>query len=232
MRDRYGLVLIAVITALLITIALPTGEHTGTAIIALQGGLLLAVLAATPPATSGRLARIAAVVAVAAGLAAAFGGVPGWLVLASSAVFLTAAIATLGRGTYALLQSEGVTAQVVAAALAIYVLLGLLFATVIGAIAGATDAAYFAQGTDGSQGDRVYYSFAVLTTTGFGDFTPALAAGRALSVAEMLIGQIYLVTIVGLLVGNLRRPAEQRAARTAAKAASAEAARDQPGAAD
>jgi hypothetical protein len=50
----------------------------------------------------------------------------------------------------------------------------------------------------------VYYSFTVLTTTGFGDLTAASAAGEALSVVEMLAGQIYLVTVIGVLVGSFR----------------------------
>jgi hypothetical protein len=43
----------------------------------------------------------------------------------------------------------------------------------------------------------------VLTTTGFGDLSPASATGRALSVGEMLTGHLYLVTVIGVLVGNL-----------------------------
>ncbi len=41
-----------------------------------------------------------------------------------------------------------------------------------------------------------------MTTTGFGDFTAATHVGRALAVVEMLVGQIYLVTVIGVLVGN------------------------------
>ena len=63
----------------------------------------------------------------------------------------------------------------------------------------------FASGTDGTQNARVYFSFTTLTTTGFGDYTAANRGGRALAVLEMLLGQLYLVTVIGLLVGNLRR---------------------------
>ena len=63
-------------------------------------------------------------------------------------------------------------------------------------------APYFAQGTDGTESDRVYYSFTLITTTGFGDFSAATPAGRALAVIEMLTGQLYLVTVIGLLIGN------------------------------
>ena len=49
----------------------------------------------------------------------------------------------------------------------------------------------------------MYFSFTVLTTTGFGDLTPATSVGRALAVLEMLGGQLYLVTVIGVLVGGL-----------------------------
>ena len=55
------------------------------------------------------------------------------------------------------------------------------------------------------QGSRVYFSFTALTTTGFGDLAAATEAGRALVVVEMLIGQLYLVTVIGLLVGSFGR---------------------------
>ena len=51
-------------------------------------------------------------------------------------------------------------------------------------------------------GQHVYYSFTVLTTTGFGDLTAGTPVGRALAVVEMLVGQLYLVTVIGLVVGN------------------------------
>ena len=48
----------------------------------------------------------------------------------------------------------------------------------------------------------MYYSFTVLTTTGFGDLTAAHGVGRALAVLEMLMGQIYLVTVISILIGR------------------------------
>jgi hypothetical protein len=49
----------------------------------------------------------------------------------------------------------------------------------------------------------VYYSFTVLTTTGFGDLTAVTPVGQALAVVEMLVGQLYLVTVIGVIVGDL-----------------------------
>ena len=45
----------------------------------------------------------------------------------------------------------------------------------------------------------------MLTTTGFGDLTAAEPVGRALAVLEMLVGQLYLVTVIGVLIGSFGR---------------------------
>ena len=45
-----------------------------------------------------------------------------------------------------------------------------------------------------------YYSFATLTTTGFGDITPASGASRAVSVFEAIAGQFFLAVLIARLV--------------------------------
>ena len=47
-----------------------------------------------------------------------------------------------------------------------------------------------------SPADYLYYSFTTLTTTGYGDLTTESDVGRAASILEALVGQIYLVTVV------------------------------------
>jgi len=47
--------------------------------------------------------------------------------------------------------------------------------------------------------------FTAPTTTGSGDYTPAKPVGRALGVVEMLTGQLYLVTVVGMLISSVAR---------------------------
>ena len=106
------------------------------------------------------------------------------------------------RGLVRLLRERGVTLQAVAGALAIYLSIGLVFAWIISIITHIDSTLYFAQNTNGTEGDRVYFSFTVLTTTGFGDFSAATPAGHALAVIEMLTGQLYLVTVIGLLIGS------------------------------
>ena len=109
---------------------------------------------------------------------------------------------TLIGGLLRSARDQGVTIQAVAGGLAIYLVVGLLFATVIGVVSHVESGSYFAGRGTVSNGDRVYFSFTVLTTTGFGDYTPARPVGHALSVLEMLTGQLYLVTVIGILVGN------------------------------
>ena len=50
--------------------------------------------------------------------------------------------------------------------------------------------------------DALYFTVTTLTTTGFGDFAAATPVGHALAVVEMLLGQLYLVTVIGVAVGS------------------------------
>ena len=51
--------------------------------------------------------------------------------------------------------------------------------------------------------DFLYFSFVTQTTVGYGDFTAAGDLGRALCVVEALVGQLYLVTIIAVLVSRM-----------------------------
>ena len=63
---------------------------------------------------------------------------------------------------------------------------------------------FFAQGTDGTRSLRLYFSFVTLATLGYGDYTAAGELGRTLAVVEALFGQLYLVTVVAVLVSRMR----------------------------
>ena len=51
--------------------------------------------------------------------------------------------------------------------------------------------------------DYIYFSFVTMTTVGYGDYTSALNVGRMLAVMEAIFGQLYLITVVSLVVQNL-----------------------------
>ncbi len=156
---------------------------------------------ATRRVTSGWLA----LALLTATVVAAAGGLPAAVAFGICALLTAVAVGAMARAVIRAILDRGVDIRVVFGALAIFLLLGIAFGFVIGSLATAMHDTYFAQGTDGTQSDRLYFSFTTLTTTGYGDFTPALRGGRSLSVLEMLIGQLYLVTVISLLVANLRR---------------------------
>jgi hypothetical protein len=99
-----------------------------------------------------------------------------------------------------------ITVRTMFGVLCVYLLIGMSFAFAYGLISAVDDGTFFAQIRGGDQSDFLYFSFVTMTTTGFGDLTAADSLGRALAVTEALTGQIYLVTVVALIVSNLRGP--------------------------
>ncbi len=208
-RHRYGMVLALTILAVLFSILAPDTPAGRAVAVLLQSAMLLAVIATSREQISVRGVRTAVVLAVLVALAllVALSVVPGWVGAAGSSAAVAAVLAVLTRGVVQLIRDRGVTIQAVAGALTSYLLIGLLFALVVRMLVGVAPQQYFEQISSSAvtQSQEIYFSFTTLTTTGYGDLTPALPIGRALSVLEMLIGQIYLVTVIGLLIGNLRR---------------------------
>ncbi len=93
--------------------------------------------------------------------------------------------------------------QTVMAALCFYLMIGLFFAFLFGEIQNMSNQHFFQQVGRGSASDLLYYSFVTMTTVGYGDLTAAHQVGRTISVGEAVLGQLYLVTVVALLVSNL-----------------------------
>ena len=96
-----------------------------------------------------------------------------------------------------------VNIQTVFGAISLYFMFGLLYAFVITTVTRLSDTPYFAQGTDGTLSQRVYFSFVTLSTLGYGDLTPSSSVGRMLSVFESVTGSLYLVTAVSVVVSRL-----------------------------
>jgi hypothetical protein len=203
---RYWLVLALTFVGLVFAIVAPRADWTRATAVALLGITLLTALVTSGAA--GALLRTAAgavaVTIAAVGAAAALAVIPEVVAVNLTAVLFACTTLALIAGVARFVQARGVTLQVVLGGVAIYLLLGGFFTYVIAAVATIGDATYFAQGTDGTLGEYVYYSFTVLTTTGFGDLSAATSVGRAIAVVEMLVGQIYLVTVISVLVSQLR----------------------------
>jgi len=200
---RYGAVFLLTLTVLVFVILAPPADWSRAVALGLESTALVVALATS----RARVRRTRATgIAVAGGVVVACvvaGLVPAWGTQALSGVLAVAIPLSLVRGLARLVGSAGATLQAVAGALTIYLLIGLMFSWLIGFVAHVSDAPYFTSGTDGTESERVYYSLVVMTTTGFGEFTAAQPLGRALAVLEMLVGQLYLVTVIGVLIGSL-----------------------------
>ena len=204
---RFGVVFVLLVATYVVMAASPPNEAARVATVVLEGLTLIATLLA---ARVGRLLfRIASAVVLGAVVAAiaslAVGGssesVTGWF-FAVNVLLVGAAPIAIGRALY---RRPVIDVRTVLGAICIYVLLGMLWAFVYTAISDIGTQPFFAQKVTSSTADFLYFSYVTLTTVGYGDLTAAGGFGRAVAVLEALLGQIYLVTVVALLVSNLGR---------------------------
>jgi hypothetical protein len=122
--------------------------------------------------------------------------------LAAGVLTVTIAV-VIAMGAVA--QNE-VNSRSVAGAICVCLLFGMLFMFLYGVLATLGHGPFFAQGTGRTRPLRLYFSFVTLATLGYGDYTPAGNLGHALAVLEALVGQLYLVTVVAVVVTRLGRP--------------------------
>jgi hypothetical protein len=98
-------------------------------------------------------------------------------------------------------------------AVSVYLLIAMLFATLFSIIAAAHGGQFFVQVDKASGIDYIYFSFTTITTVGYGDLTAITGIGRLTAVMEAVFGQLYLITVVALVVQNLGRDRVQRQQR-------------------
>lgn len=201
---RYGAVFVLVLVVVVFAIVAPDGNGARAISFALVGVAMMISVGTSREPTDVRRARTlvgGAIVAIIT-VGTAVGLIPKSVTLAFTALLTLAIPVTLGGGLVRLVRTRGATLHAVAGGLAIYLLIGLGFASAIGFVSAVEPGQYFAQGAASNPSEHVYYSFTVLTTTGFGDLTAAHGMGRALAVLEMLTGQLYLVTVISVLIGR------------------------------
>jgi Ion channel len=209
-RERYGLLLLAIMTAFAIQgIAHPGPWEQVVVAVLLGATLLLAGWASDVRPRMMRLSIIVVVAVVVAALVEALGGTVNGPASRFANLFLvTLAPPVIVVGVIRSLRKRNrVTIEAVFGVLCLYILIGMFFAFVYGALDRYAPP-FFAENIAGTVSNCLYYSFTTLTTVGYGDLTSATNLGHTLSSLESLTGQIYLVTVVSLLVGNLRRHGE------------------------
>ncbi len=206
--ERSGVLLGAIIAAFLIQGVAATAGWEEVLVSALLGATLL--LALWTAEARKHIMRVAGLVAGALVLISAAevltGHVDGGATHLANALLVGLAPTAVVIGVLRSLQrKQAVTVQAVLGVLSVYILLGMFFAFIYGAVNHLGGAPFFAADQQPTSPHFLYFSFSTLTTVGYGDFTARSNLGHTLAVSEALMGQIYLVTVVSLIVGNLGR---------------------------
>jgi hypothetical protein len=202
--DSFGVVLLLILLTIIVFASAlgPVGQLVS---VALSGGTLLFVLHTAE--AHRRTFRASAIVVVVAVFSAAATLLLGEAVAASTAGIVGLLLAVLAPLVILrrIVLSPTITFHLVLGALSIYLLLGLAYAYLFPLIATLMGQPFFVQTENPGTADYLYFSYTTLATIGYGDFTAATSLGRMVAVSEGLVGQLYLVSAVALLVGNIGR---------------------------
>jgi hypothetical protein len=120
----------------------------------------------------------------------------------SAAVFMVFVTLVLLRGV---IRERTVSADAIFGSLCGYLLVGVAFGHAYCLIEATIPGSF--RGTDGAVGGRehfvlTYFSFITLTTSGYGDITPASDPARAAVMIEAVTGQFYVAVLIAGLVGK------------------------------
>jgi hypothetical protein len=209
---RYGLLLAATLLSLAVQGVAAPGALQQVAVTTLAGAsLLLAFRAADLAPRVIAVAAAAVVVAIVLSiLRATVGGIGEGAARTMNAALIAFGPPAVAVGVVRDLRATGqVRLEAVLGVLSLYMLLGMLFGFVYGALDRLGGDPFFAGGDAATVSRCLYFSFTTLTTVGYGDLVARSDLGHTLAVFEALIGQIYLVTVVSLIVSNLGQPARR-----------------------
>jgi hypothetical protein len=98
---------------------------------------------------------------------------------------------------------ETVTRQTISAAVAVYLLIALMWSFIYRLIENLYPASFAVAHAklEGAENIYLYFSLVTITTLGYGDITPVGGQAVSLAVLEAITGQIYLVVVVAWFVG-------------------------------
>ena len=202
---RFGIVLLLLLATFIFLASGPSGDWVAVVAVVLQGATLVAAFSAAGVRRGLRHLTVAVVLIalVSASTAIFIGGrdISGSLFLLNL-LFVAGAPVVI---VYSLVRRRVIDFRTVLGAVCVYILLGMMWAFAFAAIGTFDSQPFFAQEAHATVADYLYFSFTTITTVGYGDLTAAQSLGRALAVLAALLGQLYLVTVIALLISNLGR---------------------------
>jgi hypothetical protein len=202
-EDAYGLLLGIIVVSFVLLSQVDPARWSRLILAPAIGAMLLLALYASR--ASRRLMRAAVIgvavafIAVLIEAAADTDAFAGSTYLIYGLLISVTPIAILNR----ILRHEEVQVSTILGAICAYMLIGMVFGFVY-AMIGRIDPPFFANRGPVDQFDYLYFSYACLTTVGFGDFVSRGDLGRSLSVLEAATGQLFLVTLIARLVSLFR----------------------------
>jgi voltage-gated potassium channel Kch len=216
--DAFGLVFALVLVTYVLTSLL--GNNGWSSVLVMLGVSATSIVALTSskvPPHWVHLAFYLSALGLTLAVIAAVSGDDDWLAVGALVQVLLLA-AAMTAVLVRVITSTEVNARTILGAISVYTVLGLLFAFLYEAIGRIENYPFFENHPVLHHSDYLFFSYTTLTTTGYGDLVPGGQPGRMLAGIEMLLGQIFLVTLVAGLVAlwrpgaSIRRRREQRAA--------------------
>jgi Ion channel len=205
--DAFGLVLVLVLITYVLASVLSNRGWSAVLLTTVTGATSVVALTSSHVRSIfvRRVLMLALLASLLAVISAASGGRP-WLSAANfiEIVLLAVAMAAVLRRV---VTADNVSSRTILGAISVYTSLGILFTWAYGLIDRIEGGDFFGAGVTTKGSDFLFFSYTTLTTTGYGDLVPTGQVGRMVSGLEMMIGQIFLVTLVAGLV-SLWRPGE------------------------
>jgi hypothetical protein len=205
--NAFGLVLLLVLLTYVCASVAPYRDWTALLTVALAAAS--ASVALTSAEARPGLVRwgfILALAAVALAFVNAAFGTP-WLLGLSALIQMLLLILGAGAVLRAVVTESEVGFRTILGAISVYIMFGLLFTFLYVGVDRLQSGPFFTGGGHLGTGDYVFFSLTTLTTTGYGNLVPAAQPGKMFAGLEMLVGQIFLVTLIAGLV-SLWRPGQ------------------------
>lgn len=206
-RDAFGLVLALVLLTYVLASLLD--NHGWSAVVLTTATSVTSVVALTSSHVRARMIRTSIWLSALTVFFAVTAAVTDEKTLLNIASLIQICLLALAMGAvlWRVVSSAEVGSRTILGAISVYAVLGILFTFAFGTIDRIQGGPFFEEVTRPDGSDFIFFSYTTLTTTGYGNLVPAAQPGRMIAGLEMMLGQIFLVTLVAGLV-SLWRPGE------------------------